>query len=103
MGPRWRMLISDVLIHLVRELDKSNMKDSFNRFNRLDDDGLTEWKAGVRDGVEKNDWTALIVHRAYIWINRNHSKAPKFKGAECSVGCSDRIQCAPFFPHLIVL
>ena len=38
----------DVLVQLGRELE-----------------GL---KATVRECAEKNDWTALIVHRTYIWI-----------------------------------
>jgi hypothetical protein len=71
------MLISDVLTRLVHELGATNMKSSFisssdayAMVGRLDDDKLKEWKAGVQDGVERNDWTALIVHRMYIWITR---------------------------------
>ncbi len=73
----WQGLIADVLTNLMEALEGTNMKDRFiNREDarafvlRLDDDGLKRWKAGVRDGVEKNDWTALIVHRTYIWITR---------------------------------
>ena len=74
----WPWLISTVLVILTAELAASKMKDTFIAslthsgakviLNGLDDKGLEELKAGVRDGVEKNDWSALIVHRTYIWI-----------------------------------
>ena len=74
---RWRTLISNVLSRLMRELEATNMKDSFINSSdanaiveRLDDDGLQGWKAGVRDGVEKNDWTTLIWNRTHICITR---------------------------------
>jgi hypothetical protein len=74
----WPWLISNVLVILAEELAASKMKDTFIAslthsgadviVNGLDDKGLEELKAGVRDGVEKNDWSALIAHRTYIWI-----------------------------------
>ena len=63
---------------LAEELAASKMKDTFIAslthsgidviVNGSDNKGLEELKAGVRDGVEKNDWSALIAYRAYIWI-----------------------------------
>ena len=69
-----RAIIRDVLEKLLKEL-AANMRISFvspleakTIANSLDDDELKQWKAMVRDGVEKDDWSALIVHRTYIWI-----------------------------------
>jgi hypothetical protein len=74
----WQLLISSVLVILAEELATSKMKDSFiaslshsgadDIVNGLDNKGLEELKAGVRDGMENNDWSALIAHRTYIWI-----------------------------------
>ena len=68
-------LIDAVVYSLMKELETTKMKNSFiSRLeamivvDRLDEDELVKWKAMVRDGVEKEDWTALIVHRTYIWI-----------------------------------
>jgi hypothetical protein len=107
---RWQSLISNILTYLAGTLAATDVKgsviatptyevaqDIVNSFNETE---FGEWKVGVRRGVETNDWRGLITHRTYIsdldsWIafNCNHSKAPKAKGAECSPGCSDRIQC----------
>jgi hypothetical protein len=110
-------LITEVLTVLLKKLRATDMKSSFITGNKsdvdaivadLDTNGLKEWKAMVQNCMEKNDWTVLIVHCAYIWItygwikfNWSHSKAPESKGAECSPGCSDRIQCAPFL-HILL-
>jgi hypothetical protein len=69
----WRYLLSDVLMFLTRELAATDMKSSViasPNLERADDivkgfnkDELEQWKAGVQNGVEKNDWTDLIVHR----------------------------------------
>ena len=70
-GSKW--LIHGVVYNLMMELEATNMKNSFiSRLDamivvdRLDEDELVKWNAMVRDGVEKEDWTALIVHRTYI-------------------------------------
>jgi hypothetical protein len=46
--------------------------DIVKGFNR---DEVEEWKAGVRRGVETNDWSGLITHRTYIshyWMVGSH-------------------------------
>jgi hypothetical protein len=72
----WRDLISDVLMHLLGELASTNMKGSMiaspnperaddivKSFNEAE---LEQWKVGMRNGVEKNNWIELIAHRTYI-------------------------------------
>jgi hypothetical protein len=71
-----RVLLRDVLWYLTRELASTNMKGSvivnltLERANDIvrsfNEDELEQWKVGVRNGVEKNDWIDLIVHRTYI-------------------------------------
>lgn len=70
---RWRDLLSDVLMCLTKELASTDMKGSVivpltphgaHEFvNRFKKEVFEEWKVGVREGVENNDWTRLIAHR----------------------------------------
>jgi len=70
---RWRDLLSDVLMCLTKELASTDMKgsvivspnlDGADEFvNRFEKEVFEEWKVGVREGVENNDWTRLIAHR----------------------------------------
>ena len=66
------LLLFDVLVQLGRESEAAcgivEISDIFAMLERLGDDELKGLKATVRECAEKNDWTALIVHRTYIWI-----------------------------------
>jgi len=72
----WLDLLSEILSHLTAELAFTNMKGSViasPNFERADDivksfnkDELEQWKVGMRNGVEKNNWIELIAHRTYI-------------------------------------
>ena len=71
------MLITDVLCDILNELGKIDMKDSFiNSLNAepitngLNNEELEGLKLVVLTGVERNDWTALVQHREYIWFTR---------------------------------
>ena len=69
----WRDLLWDVLMYLTEELASTDMKgsvivspnlDGADEFvNRFEKEVFEEWKVGVREGVENNDWTRLIAHR----------------------------------------
>jgi hypothetical protein len=69
-------LLKDVLLYLTPCLANTDMKDRIiaspavagavaivKSFNGHE---LEQWKAGVRSGVENNDWTDLAMHRTYI-------------------------------------
>jgi hypothetical protein len=72
----WWDINLDVLIYLVQELASTSMKHSViaspnaERANDIvksfNEDELEQWKVGVRNGIERNDWTDLLVHRTYI-------------------------------------
>jgi hypothetical protein len=72
----WWDVLSDILMYLTQELESTNMKGSVIAnltLKRADDilksfneDELEQWKVGVRNGVERNDWVDLIAHRTYI-------------------------------------
>ena len=72
----WRPLLSDVLVHLTSHLLATEMERSViasqtaehanDIMSGFNEDDLEEWKAGVRNGVERNDWIDLIEHRTYI-------------------------------------
>jgi hypothetical protein len=68
-----KCLILEVLTDLLEKLEARNhfinKSDTSAMLERLDDDGLKEWKDRVWECVRTNDWRALIVHRAYIWIS----------------------------------
>jgi hypothetical protein len=97
----WLDLLSEILSRLTAELAFTNMKGSViasPNFERADDivksfneDELEQWKVGVRNGVEKNDWLDLIAHRTLhfglsdhqITFNHiNHSETQNSKDAE---------------------
>jgi hypothetical protein len=70
----WLDLLSTVLIHLTGALASTNMKGSviasWQNFDGAEEfvkcfnnEVFEEWKVGVREGVENNDWTRLIAHR----------------------------------------
>ena len=69
----WLYLLSDVLDVLTVALASTNLKgsiitsmnfDGAEEFvKRFNNEVFEEWKAGVREGVENNDWGRLISHR----------------------------------------
>ena len=75
---QWWWYISNAFVHLAEELAASNIKDSFITslshsdadviVEGFNDKELEEMKDGVRNGLEKGDWSALIAHCTYIWI-----------------------------------
>jgi len=74
----WLELLSTILSHLTAELAFTNMKGSViaspnpERANDIvksfNEDELKQWKVGVRNGVEKNDWVDLIAHHTLHFI-----------------------------------
>jgi hypothetical protein len=72
----WWDIHLDVLMHLTEALASTSMKHSViaspnpERANDIvksfNEDELEQWKVGVRNGVDRNDWTDLLVHRTYI-------------------------------------
>jgi hypothetical protein len=76
----WRGLLSDVLLFITRELadtdvviDRPAIDQAPDIVASFNEDELEEWKAAVRNGVEKGDWTDLIEHRMnFLWIIGSH-------------------------------
>jgi hypothetical protein len=72
----WWHIYSDVLSHLTQELASTDMKRDViaspnpqganNILMSFNEDELEQWKVGVLNGVEKDDWIDLILHRMYI-------------------------------------
>jgi hypothetical protein len=69
----WWDILLDVFMYLVQELASTSMKHSVIAPERANDivksfneDELEQWRVGVRNGVERNDWTGLLVHCTYI-------------------------------------
>jgi hypothetical protein len=72
----WKMLISSVIMYLTSALAATDAKSSVIATPTVDGaedivKGFNEaewehWKAGVRTGVEKNEWISLITHSTYI-------------------------------------
>ena len=70
---KWLDLLSDVLIVLMRALASTNLKGSIITSPNFDgaeefvkhfnNEVFEEWKVGVREGVENNNWGRLISHR----------------------------------------
>ena len=70
---RWQSLLVDVMIYLTSELEATDMKGSviactfltraLEMVKSFNNDVFEQWKAGVRDGVEKNCWKGLMEHR----------------------------------------
>ena len=69
-------LRADVLMHLTSELASTNMKGAvipspnfsgalaiLKTFTKNE---LDQWKNGIQNGVENNDWNDLLTHRKYI-------------------------------------
>ena len=75
----WHALLCAILMQLTCALSRTNLKSSIIVPPNLDaaegivksftEDELEEWKVGVRSGLIKNDWAALITHRTYISDN----------------------------------
>ena len=69
----WLYLLSDVLDVLTGALASTNLKGNIIKspnfdgaeelVKRFNNEVFEEWKAGVREGVENNDWGRLISHR----------------------------------------
>ena len=101
----WQPLILVILIYLTRELSETDLKESIITSPSLGsaetlvscfkDTELEEWKAGIKKGMNDDDWSDLITHRMYISDYQmigfhsitNPSDAPKAKAVECSLGC----------------
>ena len=114
-------LLALILVYVAIELQTTDMKSSFiappgleaslQIIQGLDKENLKQWKARIRNGVERDDWVGLITHRTYnsyypmvgLRFNSNHSNASKSRGAEFSHGCPDRIQCASFLYPTVIL
>lgn len=72
----WHPLLCFTLVQLTYALSGTNLRSSIIAPPNLDDaegivngfteDQLEEWKDGVRSGLTKDDWVALITHRTYI-------------------------------------
>jgi hypothetical protein len=68
--------VLDVLAYLAEQFEATDMKDTViarpnpkraaDIVNGFNEDELEQWKAGVRNGVENNDWTDLIMHRTCV-------------------------------------
>ena len=71
--PQWRELLEDVLIFLIRQLLVTDLKDitkctlsgAIDIVKSFNKDKLEQWKAKVRNGLGKKDWSDLIAHRLY--------------------------------------
>jgi hypothetical protein len=103
----WQGIVfSSVLTHLAWALAGTGMKSSIisinpdnpaDILNSFNEDELKQWKAGVYNGLEKNDWIGLMTHRTYISDYRivgsrlivNRSETQTAKNPECSLGGSD--------------
>ena len=69
----WLDLLSDILEVLMGKLAFTNLKGSIitspgfhgaeEFVKRFNNEVFEEWKVGVREGVENNDWGCLISHR----------------------------------------
>ena len=69
----WLYLLSEVLEVLMGALASTNLKGSIitspgshgaeEFVKHFNNEVFEEWKAGVREGVENNDWGRLISHR----------------------------------------
>ena len=69
----WLYLLSEVLEVLTGALASTNLKGSIitspgshgaeEFVKHFNNEVFEEWKAGVREGVENNDWGRLISHR----------------------------------------
>jgi hypothetical protein len=112
----WIVVFSHVLGELVSELTKTELKndiiaapsssEKFDIVRGFNEKEVEQWKVGVRNGVENDDWSTLIMHRTYIseycmvgsGIITINSKAPKSKIAKCSHGRSNGTQYASSFP-----
>jgi hypothetical protein len=72
----WWEIHSDVLMYLTEALASTSMKHSViaspnpecakDIAKSFNEDELEQWKVGVWNGVDRNDWTDLLVHRTYI-------------------------------------
>ena len=73
---RWMNLLSDILMHLTRELASTNMKGSVianltlegaeEMVNSFNEDELEQWRVGVRNGIKSNDWLDLLECRTRL-------------------------------------
>ncbi|KAF8512928.1 hypothetical protein BU17DRAFT_95797 [Hysterangium stoloniferum] len=69
---QWILLCAQVLECLLSEVAKTELKssviappgleESCNILRRLETEELEQWNIGMRNGVEKNDWSSLIMH-----------------------------------------
>ena len=74
-------VFSIILSELLGNIEDAKMKNNLIEISevcdfvrRLDSDhGLGKWKATLQDCMEKNDWTALILHRTFIWVTTSRS------------------------------
>lgn len=46
--------------HTITSLNERRVEELVQNFNK---DVFEQWKAGVQDGVKKNDWADLTAHR----------------------------------------
>lgn len=86
----WRQIHSMILVELIAQLRATDMKrvvipnptlpDAWNYFENFNEEELEQWKDGVENGVEKDDWSSLLEHRALYFLlsdiafNRHHSE-----------------------------
>lgn len=73
----WWQTHSPILMDLIGQLRATDMEsvviphptigDTRNLFESFNEKQLEQWENGVENGIEKDDWSMLIVHRAYIF------------------------------------
>ena len=73
----WQLLIVTILSWLTGELSETDIRQSIivpvtvagakNLVKSFTDEELEEWKAGVRRGINSNNWNDLITHRTYFF------------------------------------
>jgi len=91
----WWQTHSYILMNLIEQLratdmesvviPQPNLQEAQNLFESFTEEELEKWNHGVESGVEKGDWSSLLVHRAYIFYYQvshlicHHSKTPNAK------------------------
>jgi len=73
----WWQTHSHILMELIWQLRATDMegfviphptlREARNLFESFNEEQLVQWKDGVENGIEKDDWSILLVHRAYIF------------------------------------